>query len=480
MWEIITSVYESSIFVYGLTLLIIYAILAIFSFLAIASYVKKNKYFDYEAIVSSPLTPGISIIAPAFNEGLTIIANVKSLLTLNYPVFEVIIVNDGSTDTTLQLMIDEFNLKIVEFAYNPKIKTQPVKCIYKSSQTQFLKLTVIDKENGKSKADASNAGVNVAGYAYFLCTDVDCILDKDTLLKLVEPIMKADDGRVIATGATLRIANSCDFDGTLITRMRPPKSLIPRFQEIEYIRSFVLGKVGWGYINCVSNVSGGLGLFDKDIAIKAGGYDFLSFGEDMDLITRMCRYSVDNKIKYIIAYVPITLCWTEGPSSLKTLMRQRTRWARGLAQIISAHFSLIFNAKYGKMGLIAFPYIFFFELLAPIIEFLGILYFIFLIFFGFINWEFALLLLIFVYSYAVMISTIAILWDQITFRYYKTWSEVVLLCLTSFLEFFFFHPFIVFFSIRGYYFFITGKKHVWGNMERRGFNTTNLQTVKKP
>lgn len=478
MWEFITSFYESTIFVYGLMLLIIYAILAILSFIAIASYVKKNKYFDYDAIVSSPLTPGISVIAPAFNEGLTIISNVKSLLTLNYPVFEVIIINDGSTDETLQLMIAEFSLIVVEFAYNPKIKTQPVKCIYKSTQAAFSKLIVIDKVNGKSKADASNAGVNVAAYNYFLCTDVDCILDKDTLLKLVEPIMKHNKGRVIATGATLRIANSCDFDGTLITRMRPPKSLIPRFQEIEYIRSFVMGKVGWGYINCVSNVSGGLGLFDKDIAIKAGGYDFLSFGEDMDLITRMCRYSVDNKIKYAICYVPITLCWTEGPSTLKTLMRQRTRWARGLAQIVSSHFSLLFNPRYGKIGMIAFPYIFFFELLAPVIEFLGILYFIFLIYFGLINWHFALLLLVFVYSYAVMISTLAILWDQFTFRYYKTWGEVLRLCLTTFLEFFLFHPFIVIFSIRGYLFFLSRKKHSWGNMERRGFNNTTLSTAK--
>ena len=478
MWELVAEFYENVIFCYGAILLLVYGILASLSFAAIINYVKKNKYFDYDALLNSPLTPGISVIAPAFNEGLTIIANIKSLLTLNYPVFEVIIVNDGSTDNTLELMILEFDLIVVDFAYNPKIKTQPVKCIYKSKSAAFAKLMIIDKLNGKSKADASNAGVNVAAYNYFLCTDVDCILDKNTLLKLMEPIMKQTGGRVIATGATLRIANSCDFDGTLITRMRPPKSLIPRFQEIEYIRSFVMGKVGWGHINCVSNVSGGLGLFDKEIAIKAGGYDFLSFGEDMDLIIRMCRYSVDNKIKYIIAYVPITLCWTEGPGSLKTLMRQRTRWARGLAQIVTSHFTLLFNPRYGKLGTIAFPYIFFFELLAPVIEFTGILYFLSLILFGLVNWQFALLLLIFVYSYAVMISTIAILWDQLTFAYYKTWGEVFLLGITAFLEFFLFHPFIVFFSIRGYFFFLTGKKHVWGNMERRGFNNTTLFTNK--
>lgn len=477
MWEIITNFYENAVFVYGVTLLIIYGLLAIMSLISILIYIKKLDYFDFNGIVSSPLTPGISIIAPAYNEGLTIIANVKSLLTLNYPKFEVIIINDGSKDNTLELMIDEFELIEVDFAYDAKIKTQRVNRIFKSSTTSFSKLTVIDKDNGKSKADASNAGVNIAAYDYFLCTDVDCILDKDTLLKLMEPIMKEGKKRVIASGATLRISNSCDFDGTLITRMRPPKSIIPRFQEVEYIRSFVMGKVGWGVINCISNVSGGLGLFDKEIAIKAGGYDFLSFGEDMDLVMRMCRFSVDNKIDYAINYIPVTLCWTEGPATLKTLMRQRTRWARGLIQIVYAHFSLLFNFRYGRLGLISFTYNFFFELLAPIIEFIGILYFIFLCVFGMVNWHYAILLLIFVYTYAVMITTLSILWDQLTFKYYKTWREVLLLCTTPFFEFFLFHPLIVFFSLRGYFFFLIGKKHSWGNMERRGFTNIVSKTT---
>jgi len=278
-----------------------------------------------------------------------------------------------------------------------------------------------------------------------------------------------ENRRVIATGATLRIVNSCEVEEGVIVRMRPPKQLIPRFQEMEYIRSYVLGKLGWSMINCVPNVSGGLGLFDKEIAIKAGGYDPRSFGEDMDLVTRMCAYMMDNKQKYAVRYIPSTQCWTEGPPNMKVFSRQRTRWGRGLIQIMTLHKKIIFNPRYGKLGLIVFPYNLFFEFLAPIIELTGILYYIYILATGQINWQYALILLLFVYLYSVMITTFAILWDQITYRYYKTWGEVMGLAMMAFLEPLIYHPFIVFFALRGYFYFITGRKHVWGNMQRQGF-----------
>lgn len=464
----ISSFYEGSVFIYGAVLLFVYTLLAIFSFIAIRRFLHKEAFTDYIDLLRSPLAPPISIIAPAYNEGLSIIMNVQSLLTLNYPNFEIVLINDGSTDNSMEQLIREFELEKVDFAYDPKIYTQPIVGIYKSHNPAFSQLTVIDKVNGKSKADAVNAGINVASFHYFVCTDVDCILDKDTLLKLIKPVLEEKSKRVIATGATLRIANSCEIDQGVILRMRPPAKLLPRFQEMEYIRAFVLGKMGWTLINCVPNVSGGLGLFDKEVAIKAGGYDSQSFGEDMELLVRMCRYACDNNIDYAVRYIPQTLCWTEGPPSIKIFSRQRIRWARGLAQLMYSHFKMLFNPRYGRAGLITFPYNFFFELLAPIIEMIGIIYYLYLLFSGGINTRFALLLLLFVYTYSVMITTIAILWDQITFRYYKSWKEVVLLCSTAFLEIFLYHPMIVFFSLRGYYYFLTGKKHFWGDMQRQG------------
>jgi cellulose synthase/poly-beta-1,6-N-acetylglucosamine synthase-like glycosyltransferase len=455
--------------------------------MSIRRYLRRNSYVDYNLVLESPLAPGVSVIAPAFNESVTSIQNVRSLLTLNYPKFEVIIVNDGSTDDTLDKMIAEFTLVQVDYAYNPKINCRPVKRIFKSSDPAYDKLVVVDKENGKSKADGSNAGINVAAYPYFLCTDVDCILDKDTLIKLVKPFMDENfaaegsrytaDGtttnkrpkKVIATGATLRMVNSCEVDEGLITRVRPPKRLLPRFQEMEYIRAYVLGKMGWDRINAVPNVSGGLGMFDTEVAIKAGGYDSKSFAEDMDMVTRMAAYMKDNNQDYALKYVPYTLCWTEGPTTMKVFMRQRTRWGRGLAQFMNVHRRILFNPGYGRMGMIVFPYELFYELLAPVIEFVGILYYIYLIATNQINWPYAIMLIIFVYTYSVFITTISILWDQLTFRHYKTWGEVMGLCVMAFLEPIIYHPLIVFFALRGYYHAITGRAHTWGNMQRQGF-----------
>lgn len=484
---------------YGCTMLFMYALLAMLSLIGIIKYQRKNSYVDYDKLLQSPLAPGISIIAPAFNESVTIIENVRSLMTLNYPKFEIIIVNDGSTDDTLEKLIREFELEQVDFAYNERIKSQPVKRLFKSRNTAYDKLVVVDKVNGKSKADASNAGINAAAFDYFLCTDVDCIIEKDTLLRMIKPFMDEDDKkikevgepcpecgyvhvvedskRVIATGATLRLANSSDIDEGVMVRVRPPRQLLPRFQEMEYIRAYVLGKMGWSVINCVPNVSGGLGLFDKEIAIKAGGYDSKSFAEDMDIVTRMCTYMIDNKLKYAIRYIPTTQCWTEGPPNMKVFSRQRTRWGRGLAEIITMHRKVIFNPRYKQLGMVVLPYNLLFEFLAPIIEVTGIFYYIYLIITGQINWPYAIILLIFVYLYSIMITTMAIWWDHITYRYYKTWKEVIGLALMAFLEPLIYHPLIVFFALRGYYFFLIGKKHSWGNMQRQGFGKKKVQTV---
>ena len=425
IWQTITYFYENTVFIYGVSMLMVYAILAVLSFIGVRRFIGAEKYVDYNKIVESINTPGISIIAPAFNESVTIITNVRSLLTLNYPKFEVIIINDGSTDDTLDKMIQEFSLVEVDFAYNEKIFSQPVKRIFKSTDLAFEKLMVVDKVNGKSKADASNAGINCSSFPYFLCTDVDCIIEKDTLLKMIKPFLdeeekkiseigepcpecghvhiKEEYKRVIASGATLRIVNSCDVDSGVITRVRPPKALIPRFQEMEYIRTYVLGKMGWSTINCVPNVSGGLGMFDKEIAIQAGGYDGKSFAEDMDMVTRMCTYMRNNQKEDLIRYIPTTQCWTEGPPNLKIFSRQRTRWGRGLFEIMVMHRKIIFNPSYGRLGLIVFPYNLLFEFLAPIIEATGILYYIYIIITNQINWPFAKILIVFIFYFILFI-----------------------------------------------------------------------------
>jgi cellulose synthase/poly-beta-1,6-N-acetylglucosamine synthase-like glycosyltransferase len=475
MIEQIRTIYEYFIFFYATSLFISYIILAILSFIGISRYKGYNSELDDNTLMSSPLTPGISVVAPAYNEGLTIITNVRSLLTLNYPLFEVIIINDGSKDDTLEKLIEEFELEETPFAYVAKIKTKPVKRIFKSRNPAYSILTVVDKENGGTKADASNAGINASSFPYYLCTDVDCILDRNTLLKMIKPILNSKKN-VIAVGAVLRMSNSCDIEEGIITRVRPPKGIIPRFQEMEYIRAYLLSKMGWSVVNCVPNISGGLGLFDKEVAVRAGGYDPLSHAEDMDLVTRMVSYMINNKQNYKVDYIPLSCCWTEGPPNLRILNRQRTRWGRGLIQLFYEHRKILFNRKYKNMGLVVYPFAFLYELLAPVIEALGWIFFIYLILTNQVNWYNAFIILLYSYTFSVMISTMVILWDQITFKYYKTFREVLSLVLMVFLESFIYHPLIMFFAIRGYYDYLTSKEFEWGSMTRQGFDQPKQKT----
>lgn len=334
--ETFLYIYQFVIFFYAFSLVVIYTALAILAFFKLRQLVAEKSTDTQRIFRESPFIPGISIVAPAYNEEATIINNVTSFLTVNYPTFEVVIINDGSKDDTLQLLIDNFELVETTYAYVEKIKTKPFKRIFKSTNPEFKRLIVVDKENGGTKADASNAGVNVAKYPYFICTDVDCVLDREALTKMILSVI-TNKTRVIAVGATMRMVNSCVVEDGVLLETRLPVRIFPLYQEIEYLRSYYIGKLGFSTINAISNVSGGLGLFDKEVAIGAGGYDPLSHAEDMDMTTRMIAYMINYQKPYKIDLVPDTCAWTEGPPNFRILNRQRTRWSRGLYQIFSVH-----------------------------------------------------------------------------------------------------------------------------------------------
>jgi cellulose synthase/poly-beta-1,6-N-acetylglucosamine synthase-like glycosyltransferase len=476
IWFYLHLIYEWLIFVYAVLIMGSYLVLLILSAFEIRRYLKRNSYINHRLLVGSPFSPGISIIAPAYNEASTIKYNVHSLLSLNYPVFEVIIINDGSTDDTLQQLIAEYEMEPVDFAYFGKIITQPVRRLYKSRNPVYFRLLVVDKENGGSKADASNAGINASSYPIFLCTDVDCILHPDTLLKMVKPFIEEKE-KVIATGAVIRIVNSCEVESGVVTRVKVPTQFFPLFQELEYVRAFLLGRMAWSRINALLLVSGGLGMFDKETVIAAGGYDHASFGEDMELITRMRRYMEEQKKPYKVRYIPESLCWTEVPHNLRVFARQRTRWAKGLAQNLWMHKKTLFNPKYGRLGMVSMPYWLLFEWLAPIVEFTGILYYLYIIITGAVNWPYAIILLVFVYMFSVMITVTSVLWDEITHKQYASKGEVLKLCTVALLEPIFYHPLVLFFAIRGNYFFLTGRKLAWGDMVRQGFKRKKVNAA---
>lgn len=460
--------YEVFVGSYGIIYLTLYLFLAVVSFYAIKVYSNAKYSIKDSAILKSNHVLGVSIVAPAFNEGVNIVYNVRSLLALNYPKFEVVIINDGSTDDTLEKLIREFELVKVDFMYDAKIATKRIRGHYKSSNPVYSKLLVVDKENGKSKADASNAGINSAKYPLFLCTDVDCILRRDTIIKLARPFMESTV-RVIASGAAIRASNSCVVEDGFMEEVHFPKKRPAAFQELEYIRAFLFGRMAWSQLNGLLLVSGGLGLFDKEIAVKAGGYWHKSLGEDMELITRMRKFMHERKEKFKIIYIPESLCWTEVPPNLKILIRQRTRWARGLVQTLYLHRTMFFRPKYGVTAFITLPYFFLFEFLVPILEVIGIIVLIMSAIWLDFNWEFLLIVSLFVYLFYFIITLISVLWDELLYGHYKNSKDVFSLVLHAAVEPIMYHPFTVYAAIKGYIQFIRATEQKWGVMQRQGF-----------
>jgi cellulose synthase/poly-beta-1,6-N-acetylglucosamine synthase-like glycosyltransferase len=473
--ENIIKTYETYIAYYSISYIVFYLVLAILSWTAIKKYYKSKYFLLKEILVKSNHTVGVSIVAPAFNEATTIVYNVKSLLFQEYPKFEVVIVNDGSTDATLEILIREFNLVKVDFFYQEKIPTQPVRGHYKSTNPIYSKLLVVDKENGKSKADGSNAGINSAKYSLFICTDVDCILRKDTISMLAKPFIENTE-KVIATGAAIRISNSCEFKDGMLFKSHFPDNFFARFQELEYIRSFLFGRMAWSKINGLLLVSGGLGMFDKETVIEAGGYWHKSLGEDMELITRMRKLMHKKKEKFLIIYIPESLCWTEVPASMTIFLRQRVRWARGLIQTLYLHKDVFLNPKYGKTGFLIFPYYLLYEFAVPILEILGLIVLtIDLLFFN-INYDFLLIGSAFVYLFYISITLISVFLDQLIYKHYTGIKEVLILIVMIFIEPFVFHPLNVYASLKGYWHFLRQKEQKWGVMVRQGFTMEQKQT----
>ncbi|WBL26979.1 glycosyltransferase family 2 protein [Zunongwangia sp. HGR-M22] len=456
--------------VYGILISLGYLFSAVFSIIEIRDYKRSNNYDDEISLLQASELPSVSILAPAYNEGLNIVENVRSLLTINYPSFEIVIINDGSKDDTLQRLKDEYDLEKQDYFFHYFIKSKTIKGVYKSKNTAFKNLLVIDKENG-GKADALNTGINVCSYDMICCIDVDCILEHDAMLKLVKPFLN-NSKKVIASGGVIRVANDCVIEDGRIIDVRLPSKFVARVQVIEYFRAFLMGRMAWSRVDGLLLISGAFGMFDKQLAIEAGGYNHNTVGEDMELLVRMRRMMREKKIPYKVGFVPDPLCWTEVPQSWEILKRQRNRWTRGTAETLMIHKKMIFNPKYGVLGLLSTPFWLFFEWMAPLIEFTGTIFFILLLWFGLISWNFFLTFLGVVYAFAVLFSVTALFFEEYSFQQYKKPKYIFKLIGTAFLEPLIYHPFVMWAAVRGNWDLIIGKKS-WGEMTRAGLSNSS-------
>ena len=467
-YQIILEVIHYLFFIYSIAAIGSYLLLAAISAVETVEYKRKNSFVNYKEIMSSNISPSISIIAPAYNESLNIVENVRSLLSNHYVNYDVIIVNDGSKDDSLEKLIDVYDLVPVNYLINEQIPTKPLrKGIYKSTNPAFEKLIIVDKENG-GKSDALNMGLNISNSKYVACIDVDCLLLEDSLQKMIKPFLEITDRRVIAAGGVIRISNSCIVKDGKLHDVNFPKKLLEQGQILEYIRAFLLGRMAWSRLNGLLVISGAFGLFDKKIAIRVGGYDTKTVGEDMELVVRMRGHMEELKKKYKVAYIPDPLCWTEAPDNYKIFISQRNRWTRGTIETLRRHRKIGFNPKYKALGMLSYPYWFFFERLAPVIEVVGLFYFGILILFNLVRWDYSFAFITLAYLFTVFFSLIALVTEELTYHQYKKKGTGFRLLRIAFLEPIVTHPFILYAAIRGNIDYYFNKKKKWGEMTRKG------------
>lgn len=464
----ISNTVEWIFILYTIPLIFIYLFRVFNSLFTNIRYKRKTKEIErqVESLARSPLTVGISIVAPAYNEGATIIDNIRSLLMANYPSYEIIVVNDGSKDDSLKKVIKAYDLEKIQDEKLHALKAKEVIAIYKSKNPSYNNLKVIDKKNG-GKSDALNCGINYAKYPLIACMDVDSVFTKNALLKLARPFML--DPEVIATGSAIRIANDCKIELGQLRKVNLPKNIWSRFQVIEYLRAFLLGRMSLSQINGLPLVSGASGLFKKDLVVEVGGYDTSTVGEDMELVIRMRRHCYEQKRKHKVKYIPDPVCWTEAPFDHKTLQKQRNRWTRGSIESLLKHKKMLWNPKYGILGMYSLPYWLLYEVAIPFTILLGLIFVVAAVSIGSFEFGAIINLFLFFYSFSVFVSTFSFMIEELTFRQYSRIKDILILFFLSVIESLVYQPVVIYWVSTGIINKMQNKKVGWGTMTRMGF-----------
>jgi cellulose synthase/poly-beta-1,6-N-acetylglucosamine synthase-like glycosyltransferase len=464
VWSIVDG-FNYVVLAYFLLLSMVYIGTTLLAMGALRRYALRLKSLDLTDLITSGGAPPISLIAPAHNEALTVVESVRSLLKIEYPDFEVIVVNDGSKDDTVERLRQAYELEPAVRMPTASVATATVRGVYRSRSHPSL--WVIDKENG-GKADALNAGLNYCYTPTFCAMDADSLLEPEALIRIVRPFL--EDATTIAAGGILRIANGCRVEQGRVVEVRLPKSVLARFQVLEYLRVFLAGRMGWGSLDSNLIISGAFGIFSREAVVSVGGYATDTVGEDMELVVRLHRHHAERGIPYKIEFVPDPVAWTECPESIAVLARQRDRWQRGLYQSLTRHSRMLMNPRYGKVGLLAFPYFFFLEMIGPAIEFLGYLAFVATILAGRADWWFVSAFLGVTLLLGGVISLSAVALEELSFRRYPKRSDLLQLFGLAALENIGYRQLNTWWRMKGTVSALRGVEG-WGRMTRRGFQS---------
>lgn len=411
--------------------------------------------------------PPVSILVPAYNEALTIVASLQSVLQLEYHHYEVVVINDGSKDETLQVLIDHFGLRPYPLPGTQALPTEHVRGIWRSPRDP--RLMIIDKENG-GKADSLNAGISFASHPLVCCLDADSIMQRDSLSSAIAPFL--DERSLVCCGGIVRVANGSRIEDGFLVEPGISRSWLARFQTIEYLRAFLFGREGWSPMNALLIVSGAFGIFERRTLIDIGGYRVNTIGEDMELTVRLHRIMKEQGRPYKIRFVSYPVCWTEAPEDIKTLRNQRIRWQRGLLESLSLNINLMFHPKGGAVSWLAFPFFLIFEALGPVIEVLAYLMILIGALLGYVTPETTLIFLFVSVGLGVLLSVSALLLEEISFRVYPRYSQIIKLLIAAICENFGYRQLNTWWRLKGTWQWLTRKQSSWGEMTRKGVRSS--------
>ena len=457
------ALFHIVVFVYFIGLNSYYLVMTVYAFRRLRRYLDRIHAVDLLEIADVADLPPVTLVIPAFNEEKTCLESSRSFLSLGYPNYEVIIVNDGSTDRTFEVLKEVYDLEERPRYPTADLATAQIRGVYHSARNP--KLWVIDKANG-GRSDAMNAGLNYCRTPLFCATDADTILEKDSILRVVRPFL--EDERTVASGGIVRIANGCRIEDGSVTDVRMPRGWLARFQVLEYLRSFLSGRVAWDALEIMFLISGAFGMFRREVVADLGGFDTESIGEDLELTVRLHRHYRETGEPYRISFVHDPVAWTECPETLRGLGRQRDRWQRGLMDTMFANKDMMLNPRFGRIGLVAYPYFFFFEMLGPFVEFTGFVTFAIMAVLGLISWTFAGVFFLLAVLLGTALSVLSVGLEEMSFRRYKSVSDLMRLFGLAFIENLGYRQLQTLFRTRGIVSYLRGETG-WGVMERKGF-----------
>jgi cellulose synthase/poly-beta-1,6-N-acetylglucosamine synthase-like glycosyltransferase len=425
----------------------------------------------------SPLTSAVSVLMPVYNESANVVDAVQALAALRYPSFEIVVIDDGSSDDTFDRLRDAFDLVEVPRVIPTDVPFRGQVRSVHVARTAPDTLVVVRKDNG-GKPDALNVGINVARQPLVCMVDGDSLLDPDALLSVAKPF--ADDPvRVVATGGVVRVANGCEVVAGRVVDVRMPRRWLPRIQVVEYLRAFLIGRTGFSRLGGLVIISGAFGLFRRDLLVALGGLAHDCIGEDADLVVRLHRRLRDDRRDYRVVFVAEPVSWSEAPSTLRVLARQRGRWHRGLAEILLRHRGMLANPRYGRIGLAILPYYLLFELLAPAIEVGALCLVPVSLALDAVNLDFAWRLLLVAYGYAMLVSLVGLTIEEISFRSYRRWSDLAAVLAAAVVENLGYRQLTAVWRLRGAWAALRGRQAVWGEMTRTGLAPAGSSTRRR-